>query len=423
MWLSLTLACTQSPVGIVTGGGDPPVADPVDTGTIDELPGEEDTGEEEEEPEEDTADPSDDPVEEALAAEEFYAVGVLQEVRFYLDEDTIRELSQNARRGRAEYLSGSVEINGVRFDNVGVRIKGSSTLRTFDDKPSLKVKFNEFVKGRDFAGLERVTLNNMVEDTTQMKEVLGYRVLREAGGYASRANHAVVYVNDEHYGLYTNLESPDDHWLAYRFEDPSGEFFEANDGADFTRGGVSNWESVSGTGDTTSLDAVTDALREAGDDYYADLDLVVNMTQFFDYWAWNVLVGNIDGYPWNSNDCYVYADPLDGNRLSFVPWGVDESWNAGAINGWSSVSGGLATGCTRNAACKAEFLARMPARLDTYDSFDVAGWHALVAESSAATMEADKRRTFTLSAVQSARTALLEDVNTWSDRMRAALGI
>jgi hypothetical protein len=65
----------------------------------------------------------------------------------------------------------------------------------------------------------------------------------------------------------------------------------------------------------------------------------------------------------------------------------------------------------------------MPARLDTYDSFDVAGWHALVAESSAATMEADKRRTFTLSAVQSARTALLEDVNTWSDRMRAALGI
>jgi len=422
MWVVVLLGCIGGHLDASPAPGHSPEA-PADTGAPEGLPGDTDTAGDtgEDTAKVDTADPHDDPVEEALAAEQFYAFGELQEVRLYLDEATINALNRDARRGQSEYLAGDVVVNGARFDHIGVRIKGSSTLRDFDDKPSLKIKFNAFEKGRDFAGLERITLNNMVEDSTQTKEVLVYKIFREAGVLGSRANHAALYVNDELYGLYTNLETADDHWLGSRFADPSGELFEANDGADFTRGGVGNWESASGTGDAAPLDAVVAALRGAGDDYFADLDTVVHMDQFFDFWAWSLLVGNVDGYPWTLNDCYVYADPLDASRLQFAPWGVDESWNAGAPSAWSSASGALAAGCMRNEACKAEFVARMPVRLEQLAAYDVAGWHALDAASSAEVLAADTRRTFRLDAVEAARAELLTTIAGWPDRIREAM--
>ncbi|GDX79754.1 hypothetical protein LBMAG42_15650 [Deltaproteobacteria bacterium] len=411
--LALLLACST----------EAPNPEPGDTAPVenpDTLPGTEDTGEAPDSgiDEDDTAD---DPELEAAAAETFYTFGVLQEVRLALTQETIDALDKQARRGEAEYLSGDVTINGTAFTNVGVRIKGSSTLRNFDDKPSLKIKLNAFVPDQDYAGLERITLNNMVEDNTQMKEVMVYKIFREAGIYTSRANHAALYVNDELYGLYTNLETMDDHWLEARYSDPSGELFEANDNADFTRSGVAYWESASGTGDTTQLDAVSDAIRGAGANYADDLRLYADMDQFYAFWAWSLLVGDVDGYPYTLNDCYVYADPADGNRFQFYPWGVDESWYSGAPGYWNYATGALAAGCLDNDTCKAEFVASMEAQLLVYDTLPIADWYAADAATSAATLAADPRRTFSQSTVASARSQLLADIAAWPGRIREAM--
>ena len=375
----------------------------------------EDTG-----PDED--DTADDPDLEAAAAEAFYALGVLQELRLTLTADTIADLNRQARQGNMEYLSGDITVNGTAFQNVGVRIKGSSTLRNFNDKPSLKIKLNAFVKGQDYAGLERITLNNMVEDSTQTKEVLVYTIFRGAGLLASRANHAAVYVNDELYGLYTNLETVDDHWLDSRFADRSGELFEANDNADFTRSGLANWESASGVGDTTQLVAVSDAIRAAGINYSADLDAVVDLKQFQSFWVWSLLVGNVDGYPYTLNDCYVYADPKDNFRLQFAPWGVDESWNSGAPGYWRHASGALADGCLKNDACEAEILAAVDAQLLVYEALPIAEWFDTEGAATADVLAADPRRTWTTAQVADARTKLLEEIALWPDRMREAIG-
>ncbi len=409
------LACPTDPPSTPPG-----VDDSDNTDTAEQAPGDtspEDTGGGNAE------DTGDDPVVEAAEAEAFYAFGTLQEVRLTLTEDTIDELDRQARRGNAEYLAGDIEVNGIPFKNVGVRIKGSSTLRTFDDKPSLKIKFNAFVPDQDFAGLERVTLNNMVEDPTQTKEVMAYRIFRAAGLDASRANHAALYVNDELYGLYTNLETMDDHWLGDRFADPTGELFEANDNADFTRGGLSHWESASGEGTTTQLEAVVDALRVAAGDFEGDLTATVNLDQFRRFWAWSLLIGNTDGYPYTLNDCYVYADPGDGLRFAFYPWGVDESWQTGALSSWASATGILAARCLDDDACRLTFLATMTEELAVYETLPVVEWYLEEEAATAEVLEADPRRSFGLSGVRSERADLVADLEAWPAKVRAAMGL
>lgn len=408
------LACRQSqpsPSGL---------DNPRDSGTdtAENVPGDtspEDSGEDP------SGDTGDDPLVEAAEAEAFYAFGTLQEVRLTLTQDTIDELDRQTRRGTTEYLPGDAEVNGIAFSNVGVRIKGSSTLRTFDDKPSLKIKFNAFVADQDFAGLERVTLNNMVEDPTQTKEVMAYRIFREAGVGASRANHAALYVNDELYGLYTNLETMDDHWLGDRFADPTGELFEANDNADFTRSGLSHWESASGEGVTTQLNAVVDALRVSGGDFEGELNGTVNLEQFRRFWTWSLLIGNTDGYPYTLNDCYIYSDPGDGLRFAFFPWGVDESWQESALSFWASATGILAARCLEDEACHAAFRATMAEELALYETFPLVDWFAEEEAVTADILAADERRAFTMSSVRSARSTLVDDLEQWPARVREAM--
>jgi hypothetical protein len=373
-------------------------------------------------PDSDPKDTSDDEDAEAAAYAAYYAPGTLHEVRFTLTQDAIDELNRQVRRGEATYVEGDVQVDGRAFTGVGVRVKGSSTLRDFDDKPSLKVKFNEFVPGQDFAGLERITLNNMVEDRTQTKEVMVYRLFAEAGMLASLANHATVYVNDEYYGLYTNLETPDDHWLEHRFDDASGQFWEANDNAEFSRRGIRFWELASGTPDDTSgLEAVSEAITNVGDDAYADLDAVLDMDQFLSFWAWRILVGDFDGYPNVLNDCYIYGDPTDAGRFAFVPWGVDESWSSPSA--WSSVVGKVASTCMGDTACKARFLERASEQLAVYETMTATDWLAEERTLIEEAVAADPRRTWSVAQVTAAQDDLASDLASWPDRVRAAMGI
>lgn len=254
--------------------------------------------------------------------EAFFDMSVIQSVRIELESSAMRALE----RDPSTYVEGAAEINGVPFAIVGVRLKGSSTLQGFSGKPSLKLKLNEYVPGQKYAGLERVTLNNMVSDTTQSKEVINYSLYAASGMVGPRANFAQVWINDELYGLYTNLESMDDHWLERRFDDADGDFWgTAASGADFDRANVRcdwcYWVSKSGDADVSKLLSVKEAIDDASDDFQASLGGVIDADQFLDYWAWNTVIGNGDGYPWTTNDVLIYADPDDGGRFDFSPWG------------------------------------------------------------------------------------------------------
>ena len=98
-----------------------------------------------------------------------------------------------------QYRRAEIRIDGVVVSQVGVRKKGfiGSVVST---RPSLKVKFDEYVSGQSFAGLEGLTLNNNNQDQALLQQFLAYDLYTRAGVPAPQTSFARVRVNGEDLG-------------------------------------------------------------------------------------------------------------------------------------------------------------------------------------------------------------------------------
>jgi spore coat protein CotH len=74
------------------------------------------------------------------------------------------------------YFKADIWIDDVKIESVGVRKKG--LFGSLDsDRPSLKVKFDEFVKQDPVKGLSRLTLNNNKQDKSQLSQFVTYQAV------------------------------------------------------------------------------------------------------------------------------------------------------------------------------------------------------------------------------------------------------
>ena len=49
----------------------------------------------------------------------------------------------------------------------------------------------------------------------------------------------------------------------------------------------------------------------------------MNIDRFITFWALEALLASDDGYCANRNNFFIYFDPNDNNRATFIPWGLD----------------------------------------------------------------------------------------------------
>lgn len=279
----------------------------------------------------DTADPV---VEEQWAAS-FYEPLRLLEVDVELPEDDWEEL-RNQSRNLIDMLSGEdclaepferpytwfegeVSLDGQPFSRVGVRKKG--LLGSVEPgRPSLKLQLNRELD-QHFEEVTAITLNNGRQDATRLKTCMGYEILGRAGVAAPRCSLAHVTVNGEDLGLYANVEPIKPPLLARSFGgDGSGDLYEGTL-SDFRTGWVSSFQDKNG-GDLAELEALTEAVEELDDeDFLARVEELVDLDQFMEFWAAEVLIGHWDGYNGNTNNFWVYVG--DDGRLRFLVWGID----------------------------------------------------------------------------------------------------
>ncbi len=307
------------------------------------------------------------------------------------------------------YVQGSFVYEGHTYAPVGVRLKGQGSFQAIHDKPAFKVKFNEYVPGGRFSGVESLTLNNMVWDYSMMHERLAYAVYREAGVPSCRSNHAEVWVNGQLYGLYANTESTDQPMIARWFEDTGGSMFEGWD-VDFYDHYISSFQLDWGVEDRTNLQGLADALEIPGAAGLEAAEDHVDFEEFLRYWAVGAVVGQFDGYPYTSpgDDFQVYDDPTTG-RLHFLPWGTDETFYY-PDNSVSAIVGIVAARCSESPECLAAWRGQIGEVLDLTDQMD---WVSLFDEVSAQIepySQADPRKPYSNS-----------DVNTYQWVMRSMM--
>jgi hypothetical protein len=273
-----------------------------------------------------------------------------------------------------DYQPASITLDGHEVASVGVRLRGKyGSFTEITEKPKLKIDFNRFVDGQRFFGLESLSLNNSIVDCSYLKEVVSYRVFKDAGLPTPRIAFTHITVNGSDYGLYQIVDSEDDIWLKRHWEDASGNLydgkyvmewpwiwigfvdfypgfdhlFELEEGVDVGLEDIYNITSVNTSVDYTDWGAVEDS-------YYSDMGAYLDWEQWHRHIAAEHWTGHLDGYWGNTNNYRVYFDPEDG-LAEFVTWDLDyslipeEDWGMN----WNWPASYISDFCKNNEECYA----------------------------------------------------------------------
>lgn len=128
-----------------------------------------------------------------------------------------------------EYYTAAVVIDGEAYKNVGIRGKGNTSLSTVSfmnsDRYSFKVEFDQYDSSLTYHGLDKLNLNNLIQDTTMMKDYLTYTMMNEFGVHAPLCSFVYVTVNGEDWGLYLAVEGVEDAFLRRNYGSDYGELY------------------------------------------------------------------------------------------------------------------------------------------------------------------------------------------------------
>ena len=140
------------------------------------------------------------------------------------DWDTFIENCQNE-----EYAICEISIDGETYKNVGIRGKGNTSLSNVSsmgsERYSFKVEFDQYDDTENYYGLDKLSLNNIIQDNTFMKDYLTYRMMNEFGVDAPLCSFAYITVNGEDWGLYLAVEGVEDSFLQRNYGNDYGELY------------------------------------------------------------------------------------------------------------------------------------------------------------------------------------------------------
>ena len=116
-----------------------------------------------------------------------------------------------------EYTVCNVTIDGEKIRSVGIRAKGNTSLSSVasqgSEKYSFKIEFDQYIDGRLYRGLDKLSLNNLIYDATMMKDYISYTLMGEMGVPSPLCSFVEITVNGESWGLYLAVEGVEDGFL------------------------------------------------------------------------------------------------------------------------------------------------------------------------------------------------------------------
>lgn len=128
-----------------------------------------------------------------------------------------------------EYYTAALVIDGEAYKNVGIRGKGNTSLSTVSsmnsDRYSFKVEFDHYDNSITYHGLDKLSLNNLIQDATMMKDYLTYTMMNEFGAAAPLCSFVYITVNGADWGLYLAVEGVEDSFLERNYGSDYGELY------------------------------------------------------------------------------------------------------------------------------------------------------------------------------------------------------
>ncbi|MBQ1871170.1 MAG: CotH kinase family protein, partial [Lachnospiraceae bacterium] len=249
-----------------------------------------------------------------------------------------------------EYANCTVVIDGEAYKNVAIRAKGNTSLTNVqsygNNRYSFKIEFDHYDDTNTYYGLDKLSLNNIIQDNTYMKDYLVYTLMRENSVDAPLCSFVYITVNGEDWGLYLAVEAIEDSFLSRTYgSSTDGELYKPDSmsmgGGKGMGGNVASSESGWGSSDVKLIytddeyssysnifeNAKSDLTDSDKDRLIAslktlnegtDIESVVDVEEVIKYFVVHNFVCNFDSYTGSMiHNYYLYEE--DG-VLSMIPW-------------------------------------------------------------------------------------------------------
>ena len=257
-----------------------------------------------------------------------YDTSVLHRIEIVIAPDDARTiLNRTDDRVRCTFT-----FDGVVLKDVGVRQAGGTFNRfvPLEGKPTLSLKFDDFVEGQELHGLEKIVLKDGRQDTGLVGEHLTYEVYRRAGIAAPMTAHAHVTINGLDSGIYVMREPINRDFLTRNFGRPfsHGNLYELSYRPDpmTSPREIRLKDELEQKRTRTELVGASDAVMNASPDTFAAaVSKYLDLERYITFYAVEAVTSNYDGFSFNTKNAYLYAHPGDG-RLVTIPYGADSSF-------------------------------------------------------------------------------------------------
>jgi hypothetical protein len=209
------------------------------------------------------------------------------------------------------------------YTNVALHLKGAAgSFRPVDDRPAMTLHFGKGGSSQRFHGLEKLHLNNSVQDPSYACEVVAREMFNEAGLPTPRATHATVELNGRKLGLYVLVEGCDRRFLTRSFGNGRGVLYDAGFARDINRPLLVSLGTPSAG--QSDLAALAEACADADTtNRLARIGGLLDVDRFLTLAALEILLTHGDGYCIGNNNYRVYHNPAT-DRLVFLPHGLDQ---------------------------------------------------------------------------------------------------
>jgi spore coat protein CotH len=253
-------------------------------------------------------------------SDDFFERGEIPRLKITIPQAELDRLRQDNRN----YVRCAIKENDkTDYVSVGIKLKGAAgSFRGVDDKPALTLNFDRFRDHQKFHGLDKIHLNNSVQDPTYLNELICSELFLAGGIPTPRTTHARVWLNGRDLGLYVFKEGFGAAFLKRHFKDGTGNLY---DGA-FLGDLDANLEKDSGDGtdDRSDLKAVVEAAQQ-GDvkKRWQGIADLVDVDRMLTFTAIELMTCHWDGYSLNRNNYRVYFEP-NTNKMLILPHGMDQ---------------------------------------------------------------------------------------------------
>jgi hypothetical protein len=266
--------------------------------------------------------------EDNTAGDDLFRGGMVPKLEIQIPPESmkvLREYHQVWRQPRPERIDVPVTIHeGTHtYTNVAVHLKGSFTYQDIDRKPSLTLNFDKFAPGQRFHGLQKIHLNNSVQDPSYLSEALARELFMDLGVPCPRAGHAFARINGREVGLYVLVEGWNKQFIRRHFPSAKGNLYDGGSGGDVNKAlEVDSGEHPEDRSDLTNLVA---AAREVYPSNRLErLQRVLDMERFRNFAVLEILLVHWDGYCTGGPNNYRVFHDVSRDKMVFMPHGMDQ---------------------------------------------------------------------------------------------------